>query len=81
MYFTWLQIQSSDKKWRDSGVFLDIFPQKQNFVGSFQNFIGRKRNSVGRNLKNIGHFQRKKGMNERIYCKYLQKGRNMQKKV
>ena len=60
MYFTWVQNQSSDKKWRDSRVFLDIFPQKQNFVGSFQNYIGRKRNFVGRNQKNIGHFQRKK---------------------
>ena len=73
MYFTWVQNQSPDKKWRDSRVFLDIFPQKQNFVGSFQNYLGRKRNFVGRNLKNIGHFQRKKGMNERMYCKYLQK--------
>lgn len=73
MHFAWVQNQSSDKKWRDSRVFLDIFPQKQNFVGSFQNYIGRKRNFVGRNLKNIGRFQRKKGMNERIYCKYLQK--------
>ena len=73
MHFAWVQNQSSDKKWRDSGVCLAIFPQKQNFVGSFQNYVGRKRNSVGRNLKNIGRFQRKKGMNERIYCKYLQK--------
>ena len=40
--------------------FLTIFPQKQNFVGSFQNYIGRKRNFVGRNQKNIGHFQQKK---------------------
>ena len=53
MYFTWVQNQSSDKKWRDSGVFLDIFPQKQNFVGSFQNYIGRKRNFVRLNLKNV----------------------------
>ena len=53
MYFTWVQNQSSDKKWRDLGVFLDIFPQKQNFVGSFQNYIGRKRNFVRLNLKNV----------------------------
>ncbi len=66
MHFAWVQNQSSDKKWRDSRAFLGFFPQKQNFVGSFQNYIGRKRNFVGRNLKNIGHFQRKKGMNERI---------------
>ena len=73
MYFTWVQNQSSDKKWRDSRVFLTIFPQKQNFVGSFQNFVGRKINFVGSFLNYVGHFQRKKGMNERIYCKYLQK--------
>ena len=53
MHFAWIQNQSSDKKWRDSGVFLDIFPQKQNFVGSFQNYIGRKRNFVRLNLKNV----------------------------
>lgn len=72
MCFRWVQNQSSDKKWRDSGVFLAIFPQKQNFVGSFQNFFGRKINHVVSFLNYVGRFQRKKGMNERIYCKYLQ---------
>ena len=41
------------KKWKDSRVFLAIFPQKQHFVGSFQNYIGRKINFVRLNLKNV----------------------------